>query len=409
MSLVEEEVPTRPAPALSVRILTTPEEVRALAPQWVMLAPGRSALPEEFLEEIEAVPTVLAPRVFAAFRGDTLCALLVGRVDIAEYRLWIARRRIWTFRLRSLTVVDGGALRRSPDVPWEPLIRAVVEDVRRGDVIAAQFTRVDCQSPLLDALRVVVPRLWRDETQGPWVQWQLDLPDTYGELLKRVSRHTRKHFRRWRERLEERFPGRLAVRRIGRPEEVPDFCRRADGIARRTYQRGMGAGFFHDSTTERILTAAARRGTLKAYLLEAEDRVLAFWCLIRRGNTLYAEFTAYDREFREFDPGTVLFLEVLQDAVRDGVERIDYGLGDLQYKRRFDATRRMVRDVVAFRPGARSLWIHVCGAAFQWIARGAQAAIRSLGSEGAYRRLARWVGRKRNPLAKPTNAGDASD
>src|SRR5438105_3043414 len=130
-------------------------------------------------------------------------------------------------------------------------------------------------SELLDAIRAGVPRVWRNESEAPTPHWRVELPDSFESLLARLGGHMRKSLRRDRRLLDRTFPD-VAVRRTTDARDVPDFCRRAESVARDTYQRALGAGFVHDAEYEARLAVAARRGRLRAYELVAGGAVRSF-------------------------------------------------------------------------------------------------------------------------------------
>jgi len=348
---------------VNVASLSREEEIERVRASWEALAPGRNAEPARFLDVARTHPDVLRPHVFAMTTEDgSLSALLAARLERLDYRCRIARRTIVSASVRSLTVVYGGALRAGPDVAWNPLVRALADALSSDVADVAYLPRVEARSALLDALRAETSPMWRNESERPAAHWVLDLPDTFDALMRRVDGHRRKELGRYRRVLERTFPGRVETRTFVDEEDVPGVCVRAEAIARGAYQRGLGTGFFDDAVTRARLVGAARRGALRAHELVVDGVVRAFWIGEVHRGALLLDFTAYDAGFARYEPGTVLLLEVLKDAIAEGLRAADYGWDDVPYKRRFGARRVDERDVWLFRPGARSAWLNAARA-----------------------------------------------
>jgi hypothetical protein len=378
-----------------IAALTTAQEIEALAPRWHALDPHPNARPDAFLAVVRARPAVVGPYVIAAFRGDELEGVLAARLEDAEFRCDFAHRTLLRPRVRTLTVVYGGAIRRAPDVPWEPMVRVLADALRSGTARVALLRKLESGSELTAAVRAVAGRAWRNESDPPELHWRLALPASIDELLGRVGRHARGKLRRYAKTLERDFPGKVTVRRTTDPSGVPDFCRRAEAVAKATYQRGLGAGFVHTPEYEARLDAAARGGRLRAYDLEVDGRVRSFWITERSGATLHVDSTAYEREFSRYEPGTVVLLELLKDAIAEGVKTVDYGFGDAQYKRRFDAESREESDVYLFAPGVAALALNGLRGGVAWASRTADAVATRTGLKDRLRRSMRDSARER--------------
>jgi len=376
------------APPRRVVVLSTDDELSAALPRWREMHPGPGADPEVLLAVARARPAVLRPHVLALLAGETIEALLVGRIEEHDYRCRFGYRTVYARRLRTLVVDHGGMLRAHEGVSPAPLVRAAVDAVKGGVATAVYLRRLEVGSELLRVVRATVRRPWRNESEAPVPHWRLDLPAAFDDLLRRTGGRTRQTLRRGPRALRRAFPGRVVVRKTTRERDVPDFCRRAEAVARCTYQRGLGAGFVHDAEYEGRLRAQARRGSLRAYELVVDGRVLSFWIGELRDGVHHLDSTAFARDARRWSPGRVLRMEVLRDAVSEGAARMDYGFGDAEYKRQFRATCRLERDVYLFAPGALGAWLTGVRSAVTAASRVATA-------------LARWT-RLRDPIRRAT-------
>ena len=56
-------------------------------------------------------------------------------------------------------------------------------------------------------------------------------------------------------------------------------------------------------------------GWLRAYLLYLGDRPCAFWIGMLYNGPFVSEYMSYDPEFRQFSPGMVLIMRVIEGSV----------------------------------------------------------------------------------------------
>jgi CelD/BcsL family acetyltransferase involved in cellulose biosynthesis len=389
-----------------VEVLRDLAAVETLRSQWEALRPAPDAGPDAYATVLRARAGASAPLLVALRDGPRLDGLLVAREEAVEVACRFGSRTLLRARPKGVVVLAGGALRRSPDVAWTPLVSALRGLLRDGTARVVCIRKVGVDSDLRRELRCVAGGPWRSEADVPELRWRLALPDTFDALMQRVNRHGRQKLRRYRKVLDRDFPGRVALHRTAEPGDVPAFCARAEKVARGSYQRGLGAGFVHDAEREARLVLAARAGRLRAFDLEVDGVPRAFWITERSGDALFVDSTAFDREFGKFEPGTVVLLELLADAIREGVREVDYGFGDALYKRRFDAAGTLESDVYLFAPGLRGLCLGSARGAVASLHRAAHAAVTRLGLMDRLRRSMRDRARRE---AAADAGGDEDD
>ncbi len=93
-------------------------------------------------------------------------------------------------------------------------------------------------------------------------------------------------------------------------------------------------------------------GQLDAWIGYFNDRPVAFLFTITIGAIRYTIANQYDEEYAKYRLGSVLFLKLLEDCVRNEIRSIDMGTGDLHYKSRWGGKEdAMHYDIVVFPPG----------------------------------------------------------
>jgi len=133
---------------------------------------------------------------------------------------------------------------------------------------------------------------------------------------------------------------------------IPDLSSSLEAVASRTYQRALGAGFRDDEEHRCRLESFGRRGC-------CGWRFLYRWCntcfLARSGLLQDSAFLGHSLRPgpARLRAGNLMFHRMVDELAREGVERLDFGLGDAFYKRRFGDTSWREKTVSLFAPTAK--------------------------------------------------------
>ncbi|WP_447753120.1 GNAT family N-acetyltransferase [Sphingopyxis fribergensis] len=170
------------------------------------------------------------------------------------------------------------------------------------------------------------------------------------------SSKTRSTLSRKARRLSEQFDGGFAVRSYRTADEVAEFMGIAGALSDRTYQaRLMQAGLPTGESAIADAVAAAVADNVRAFLLFAGDRAIAYLYLpVERDILVYAHL-GYDPEFAELSPGTVLHVEAMRMLYAEGRFRaFDFTEGDGAHKAQFGRASVACADVLILRPTLRN-------------------------------------------------------
>jgi len=100
-----------------------------------------------------------------------------------------------------------------------------------------------------------------------------------------------------------------------------------------------------------LLRLSARRGWLRLGIAYYDERPVAAQAWLVDATTAYIFKLAYDQDFAELSPGTVLTAYMMEYAIDvDRVSRIDYLSGDDRYKRDWMSERQERRGIAAYNP-----------------------------------------------------------
>lgn len=175
-----------------------------------------------------------------------------------------------------------------------------------------------------------------------------------------LDRKMRKEMRRVRRRLEEE--GTLVLDVVRDPEGVPAALEEAYALEALQWKGEAGSAIASDESTRAFYSAvatwAAARGTLRLAMLRLDGRAIAFELDILDGGGLHAMKAGFDPEWSRFSPGHLLMLDLIDEAIGQGVRTYEF-LGDAEpYKLRWTEEVREMRRLEASPPGARGAIDH---------------------------------------------------
>ena len=98
------------------------------------------------------------------------------------------------------------------------------------------------------------------------------------------------------------------------------------------------------------LLKLASQNRLYGYLLLRNEKPIAFAYCTRNKNVLSYNIIGYNPLYSNESPGNVLLMLILEHAFKEGgVDFLDFGVGNAQYKSIFSTNFSMVADVFFFR------------------------------------------------------------
>lgn len=276
--------------------------------------------------------------------GDAgIRAVLTGVIETrrAWHRLGVLH--LPSFRSTAMTVDYSGFISDGKPQTLERAGRFVTDFVRLGAVDAMHLRYVEAGS---DWHRVVRDqarrRLLRFEV--PSTHWIAQLVDSEtGKRIEHGSGKTRHTHRRKDKKLDSHFGGDVAVEVVTARSQVDEFIRVAADIFQRTWHSSFGSGIHAGSRD--YLCELADDGVLRAYVLRAGGRAIAYVMGDLQQGTYYLWDTAFLPEHAQLSPGTYLFRRALEELAGMGVARFDFGWGDFDYKRVLGAREVEDRDV----------------------------------------------------------------
>lgn len=203
---------------------------------------------------------------------------------------------------------------------------------------AVRYARTRTQADLV--LVDNVPTSGRTDAEsraGGWVfrdrqtTYVVRLPGSFSTYWATITSSVRRGFERRRKRLNQQCHDALLLRKFKRPEDMPEL----QGHMTRVWQKSWHANFGrYKPPAVAALEGMAGAGWMQSYVLTAGEIPIAYQLGYFYRGTYYCDAVAFDSEWREFSPGKILSLLLLEDLFGEAPPRVvDFGFGFNEYKR----------------------------------------------------------------------------
>jgi hypothetical protein len=272
------------------------------------------------------------------------------------------------------------------------------DQLAAGEADAVWWPSLPTESAESAAAEKIGARLRRQHFAEVHQHRFLELPESFDAFLASRSRKLRSGIRYTAKRLRAAFGDELVFADLHTSGDTERIACDFEAIAAGTYQRGLGTGF--EATPERraLLTLGSQRGWLRAYALYHRDTPIAFWHGWAYRRTYFSSSTGYDPRYAEHRVGIHLLMHVINDLIADpGVDVLDYGFGDAEYKRQYGTSSFPEQDVLVFAPTARGIGVNLVRTGIIGSANLTKRSLDAMGlTDRVKKRWRRWL-RERGP------------
>jgi CelD/BcsL family acetyltransferase involved in cellulose biosynthesis len=357
-------------------VVSSSDELETLKEDWTRLSVFGEHNWELYWDQIRHQTPSPTPYVVAIRRDGHLRAALTGRLEASSVSLQVGYSKLLTIPVRRIVFPIHGLL--GSDDEARSMVEKVAEDLRHGRADLAVFQFVEEDSPVHRAIRdAALDGRMRDRSPERVIHRYLMLPSTFDEYLRKHKGLVAKL-----KKFEKAFRDRYEYRLLTREDEIDGFCDGADGVARTSYQRALGVGFLNSAEDRGRMTAAARQGAWRGFVLQIDGKTAAFWSGSQFGSTFSVWWTSFDMAFQAYSPGLVASIRMTEAFMQCGVTVVDFGPGDAPYKERLATEFRWEETVCVYAPSFRGS-----------LARGVRAADMAVSNlaQTRLKRLANWV------------------
>jgi hypothetical protein len=383
--------------SLEMRAARSAEEVEALRPVWEGF--DRDVVTADLdyhLMVVDRSPEAVRPHVLLLEQDGAPGTLVVGRVEDIQLPARIGYKTVSRPSVRALTVSYGGVLGREDDQAAAAVMAELAAVLRRGEADVARLRNLKVGSPLHRVARSSPGILTRERLALPARHWRARLDGSFEDYLGRRSAKTRSNLRRYGRRFEAAFPDGIELRAFRDPAELDQLLDDTQAVYGQTYQQGLGVGFSDSGIEREVTTLTLERGWFRGFVLYVDDAPRAFWHGIRYGGVFSTGPTGYDPAFASHRVGMYLLGRMVEELSRDdGLEWIDFGFGDAEYKQHFGDESWLEEDVLVWARRPRTIRLNATRTALLAGDRAARWLLERGGLVGRTRRLLRTRARRR--------------
>lgn len=323
------------AGVVKIQVARTAREVEAIRDIWTSWQWNPNADIDFYLQVLRSRPEILRPHVLVLYRDGSPVAMLVGRLVLDQVEARLGYARLFRTRTRTLTFIYGG---QAGDLSRENssiLVSEVMRSLREGEADLADFRFVRTDSAFYQLLTQYPGFFTRDWFPQKQAHLKMVLPSQANKIYSGLSGKVRKNLKWQAKKLMEDFEGKARIGCFRDTEELDRMFEDVEQVAAKTYHRALGFGFVDNLEMRERVQLEAEKGWFQAYVLYLADRPVAFWIGNASDGKFYSSYLGYDDTYGRYSPGIFLITRVFEELRKEGVDEIDFGLGDAEYKRRF--------------------------------------------------------------------------
>lgn len=340
------------------------EELEAVHPQWEQWQNHPNNDRAHFKLVCELRPEVESPCVTVIKHDGKLSAILLGRLERTQFAPSLGYLRPLRVPIRVITFIHQGLLGKMNEETARECVAYLRCLLRSKMVDAIQFHYVAEGSALLKALGNCGPALLCEQEPKWSVHWEMDIPEQGDFLRHKIGSKQRWKLRKRLHELESAYPGQVTWRWMNCFDDIPGICARLEEVAARAYQRGLGTGFVDNEEHHRRFALFASQGQLRLQTLEIDGRVRAFWYGYVYKDGFHLSETGYDPVLSKYEVGTLIFVRLSDELAREGIRKLDFGIGDAVYKQRFGNRSWREGTIWLFAPTTRGSFFRLSNACF---------------------------------------------
>jgi hypothetical protein len=319
---------------VNVRVLRSLEELESIRDIWMGWQTHPNSDIDFYIAVLKSLPNIERPHVMVLYRNDRPEALLAARLENSRMEFGIGYRTLLRPRVRMLTFIHAGLLGNSSPENVKAFTDSIALALRSREAEVGFFNQVPVDSILYNAI-TTSPGI-RNHYPASKTHRGMKLADSVDSFYKSLSSKVRKNQKWQAKKLLQDFNGKVRIDCLQRPDELERLFRDVEEVAKKTYQRGLGAGFIDNPQTRHLMDLQSRKGWLRTYVLYLEDKPCAFWIAVVYARVFHSIAMGYDPAYSKHSPGMFLIMKTVEGLCsRQGGEdagEIDFGFGDAQYK-----------------------------------------------------------------------------
>ena len=170
-----------------------------------------------------------------------------------------------------------------------------------------------------------------EEERSPY----MPISGPWSEVVSRRSSRSRDTFRRMQTRLDRMASQGLRVRIVDDPAKEPRLLEKMIAIeARKRVAGDLSVPFLgrYADVFATVFDKLGPQGWIRVAVMELGDRLIGWEFIFQCGGKLWSYLGAYDHDFSDLSPGTMLFPAVIDYGFSRGYTEYDFLNGEEPYK-----------------------------------------------------------------------------
>lgn len=343
----------------SVKVLRSLQEIEEIRSFWEKVQYHPNTDIDLYMTTLDSTGDVSSPYIILFSVDGQPEALAIGRLEKRNMGISFGYKTFYQTETKCLTILYTGLLGNWSNELYNALIKELMNALRYKVADIAWFNLLNVQSDPYNIARKLPIFFCRDHAIETNPHWVMTLPDSFDAFLKKMTAKHRYWLNRLPRVIERDYPGKVVYKYFQSDEGIELLFEGAEIVARKSYQRTIGAGFADNNIMRQRLTISAKQGHLRAYLLYVDKKPCAFWIGTLYGKVFYLDFTSYDPAYKRYEPGTILFMKMVEDIISNKAIQIDFGFGNALYKQRFGNQQWIESSVYLYAPTIRGIVLNI--------------------------------------------------
>ncbi len=333
------------------------EEIEHIRDIWEEMQWHPNADIDFYLTIVNSRKEIIRPHVLLIKKNGKPDALVIGRIEDNRIRCNIGYKTVYKPEVRYLTIIYGGLLGIS-DINSNIVVSELYKVLKEDGADVLYFDFLNINKNLYKIANNTPGYFYRDFMPEIKQHWRMSLAGGVEGFFERMNSKRRHEIRRITRKFEREQD--VQIKRFEYQRDVEQLCIDGEEISRKTYQWKLGVGFAGNFENRNRLKLLAEDNRLLAYVLYVQDAPCAFWIGSIYKDTLFLAFTGYDPIYRQYEPGTILFVKMIEDICLNNtyIKDIDFGFGDAFYKQRFGTTCWKEGSLYLFAPSIKGMRIN---------------------------------------------------
>ncbi len=319
----------------TVRVFRTIQELERLRETWDLWCDDPAADMDFYLASARNRSDFVRPHVMVAYRNGRPDCMLVGRLERSCLKLKVGYTILFQPTAKQLFFLQGGVLGNPCAENCRLLVRELKRNLQNREADVIELTRLTKASELYRSALLQFRFFSRGHFSPLHEHRWLELPGTFKEFFRGLSRKNRHELRRHEKKLSDDFAGRTHIHCYRHEKDVNELAQEVEKISAKTYQRALGVGFQLDTEILESLRITARKGGLRGCVLSVDENPCSFFIGKQYKDKFHGFFMGFDPKFGKYSPGLLVLMHSIEECFDPNMRatEFDLGWGDRQYKR----------------------------------------------------------------------------